>query len=124
MLVITAQQLAKLDAIRLAEFHRVCVRAMRTRHAEDAEHLDDSALATLVRKVDGRATEEFGVDDEGFRFKIMLLALEHPGLAAGAVVPEIIDIMTWPDRPNERKLSMLEAFLGSQSPEATASMKE
>jgi hypothetical protein len=124
MLVITAQQLEKLDAIRLAEFHRVCVRAIRERHAEDAEHLDDGALATLVRKVDGRATEEFGVDDEGFRFKIMLLALKHPGLAAEEVAPEIVDIMTWPDRPNERKLSMLEAYLGSSTQPAPASMKE
>jgi hypothetical protein len=100
------------------------VRAIRERHAEDAEHLDDGALATLVRKVDGRATEEFGVDDEGFRFKIMLLALKHPGLAAEEVAPEIVDIMTWPDRPNERKLSMLEAYLGSSTQPAPASMKE
>jgi hypothetical protein len=116
MLVITAQQLEKLDAIRLAEFHRVCVRAIRERHAEDAEHLDDGALATLVRKVDGRATGEFGIDDEGFRFKIMLLALKHPPLAAETVPDDIVDLMTWPDRPAERKFMMLEKRLGAQTP--------
>jgi hypothetical protein len=54
----------------------------------------------------------------------MLLALKHPGLAAEEVAPEIVDIMTWPDRPNERKLSMLEAYLGSSTQPAPASMKE
>jgi len=116
MLLITAKQLEQLDAIRLAEFHRVCVRALRERHEEDAAGFDDAALLALVKKVDGRATGEFALDVEEHRFKLMVLALKHPILAAEAVPDDIVDLMTWPDRPAERKFTMLEKRLGAQTP--------
>jgi hypothetical protein len=116
MLLITAKQLEQLDAIRLAGFHRVCVRALRERHEEDAAAFDGAALLALVKKVDGRATGEFALDVEEHRFKLMALALKHPLLSAESVPDDIVDLMTWPDRPVERKFTMLEKRLGAGAP--------
>jgi hypothetical protein len=46
----------------------------------------------------------------------MVLALKHPPLAAETVPDDIVDLMTWPDRPAERKFMMLEKRLGAQTP--------
>ena len=124
MLIVTQRQIERLDALRLAEFRRVCAAAIRERHSDDAAHLDDGALALLVARTDSRATGEFAIRDEGTRFRIMVLALQHPELAAPEVPPDLVDLMTWPDRPDERKLSMLEARLKSDRSAAPGAARE
>lgn len=119
MLVITRKQLARLDALRCAEFRRVCARAIRDRHADDAEAFDDPLLAEMIGTVDQTATGRFGISAEEQRFRLMVLALRHPELWRQEPPPAVVDLMTWPDRADERKLSMLEAHL--KSAESTAS---
>lgn len=112
-MIVNQRQIVLLNSARLATFYKICFLDIVSTHGDLVLNTDKNLLQEIIQRQDERVQKDFKIREEKWRYRFMLLSLQYEQLLEYDYSEAILEILTWPDRSAEKKITQLTHHLTS-----------